>query len=143
MRLENVSTTAKANDYRCCVIIEILWSRSRLREMSSFLERRRNVIKVMHIHVHLNNNFHFISQRIHFLLTMEWCLPQKTAIMTRGRKNCASHYGNGWWFSACLVSNLNGVYYKKPQRTNNGITWLYWQNSSIWESLKSSKMMIR
>nr|XP_022302013.1 angiopoietin-4-like [Crassostrea virginica] len=58
-------------------------------------------------------------------------------------KNCASHYGNGWWFSACLVSNLNGVYYKKPQRTNNGITWLYWQNSSIRESLKSSKMMIR
>ena len=58
-------------------------------------------------------------------------------------KNCAAHYGNGWWFSACLASNLNGVYYKKPQKTNNGITWVHWQNSSIWETLQSSKMMIR
>ncbi|XP_078340242.1 ryncolin-1-like [Crassostrea virginica] len=57
--------------------------------------------------------------------------------------NCAASYRNGWWFNACHASNLNGIYYKKPKVTNDGMTWLYWGNKSAWDSLKSSRMMIR
>ena len=57
--------------------------------------------------------------------------------------NCAASYGNGWWFNSCNHSNLNGIYYKKPKITAAGITWYYWGNWSAWESLKSSRMMIR
>ena len=59
------------------------------------------------------------------------------------KKNCAATYGNGWWFNVCHYSNLNGIYYKKPQNTAAGMTWLYWGSKTAWDSLKSSKMMIR
>ena len=57
--------------------------------------------------------------------------------------NCAASYGNGWWFNACHASNLNGIYYKKPKNSSAGMTWFYWGNKSAWDSLKSSRMMIR
>ena len=57
--------------------------------------------------------------------------------------NCAATYGNGWWFNACHHSNLNGIYYKKPKNTAAGMTWVYWGSGSAWDSLKSSRMMIR
>ncbi|XP_056001370.1 microfibril-associated glycoprotein 4-like [Ostrea edulis] len=57
--------------------------------------------------------------------------------------NCAASYGNGWWFTRCLYSNLNGVYYRKPTVSSKGITWYLWGNKSIYESLKYSKMMIK
>lgn len=58
-------------------------------------------------------------------------------------KNCAEACGNGWWFGRCHNSNLNGIYYKKQTDTTAGMTWHYWENGSKWESLKSSKMMIK
>ena len=57
--------------------------------------------------------------------------------------NCAALYGNGWWFNGCLYSNLNGIYYKKPKVTSAGMTWYYWGSKTAWDSLKSSRMMIR
>lgn len=57
--------------------------------------------------------------------------------------NCAATYGNGWWFKNCHHSNLNGIYFKKQTSTNTGLTWYYWENGYKWESLKSSKMMIK
>lgn len=53
-----------------------------------------------------------------------------------GGGNCAATYGNGWWFVACLRSNLNGIYYKKPTSTQAGMTWYHWENGNKWESLK-------
>lgn len=57
--------------------------------------------------------------------------------------NCAASYGNGWWFNACHHSNLNGIYHKKLTHTAAGMTWLHWVNTNSWETLKSSKMMIK
>ncbi|XP_062597163.1 ryncolin-1-like [Saccostrea cucullata] len=57
--------------------------------------------------------------------------------------NCAASYGNGWWFNTCHHCNLNGIYYKKRTSSSAGMTWLYWGSTSSWDSLKSSKMMIK
>ena len=57
--------------------------------------------------------------------------------------NCAAGYGNGWWFKDCGHSNLNGRYHKKPKHAAAGMTWVYWASKSGYESLKSSRMMIR
>ena len=61
----------------------------------------------------------------------------------RWRGNCAASFGNGWWFFECHVSNLNGVYYKKPKIAENAMAWQRWGSKSTSESLKSSKMMLR
>lgn len=56
---------------------------------------------------------------------------------------CAQMLTGGWWFDACGLSNLNGIYY--PARNNirklNGIRWHYFQGPGY--SLKSTLMMIR
>ena len=57
--------------------------------------------------------------------------------------NCAASYSSGWWFNACHYTNLNGIYYKKPKVTAAGMTWYYWGSKTVFESLKSSRMMIR
>ncbi|NWJ01701.1 ANGP2 protein, partial [Crypturellus undulatus] len=56
---------------------------------------------------------------------------------------CAQMLSGGWWFDACGLSNLNGVYY--PARHNarklNGIRWHRFQGPSY--SLKGTRMLIR
>ncbi|NXF12266.1 ANGP4 protein, partial [Smithornis capensis] len=56
---------------------------------------------------------------------------------------CAQMLSGGWWFDACGLSNLNGIYY--PARNNirklNGIRWHHFQGPSY--SLKGTRMMIR
>ncbi|NWX95189.1 ANGP4 protein, partial [Nothoprocta ornata] len=56
---------------------------------------------------------------------------------------CAQMLSGGWWFDACGLSNLNGVYY--PARHNirklNGIRWHHFQGPSY--SLKGTRMLIR
>ncbi|XP_068768904.1 angiopoietin-4 isoform X2 [Struthio camelus] len=56
---------------------------------------------------------------------------------------CAQMLSGGWWFDACGLSNLNGIYY--PARHNirklNGIRWHYFQGPSY--SLKGTRMLIR
>uniref|UniRef100_A0A8C4WC98 Angiopoietin 4 n=1 Tax=Gopherus evgoodei TaxID=1825980 RepID=A0A8C4WC98_9SAUR len=56
---------------------------------------------------------------------------------------CAQMLSGGWWFDACGLSNLNGIYYpaKHNVRKLNGIRWHYFQGPSY--SLKGTRMMIR
>ncbi|NXT62496.1 ANGP4 protein, partial [Chaetops frenatus] len=74
---------------------------------------------------------------------------QGTKFSTRDADNdnclckCAQMLSGGWWFDACGLSNLNGIYY--PARNNirklNGIRWHHFQGPSY--SLKGTRMMIR
>ncbi|XP_006030610.1 angiopoietin-4 [Alligator sinensis] len=74
---------------------------------------------------------------------------QGTNFSTRDADNdnclckCAQMLSGGWWFDACGLSNLNGVYY--PARHNirklNGIRWPHFQGPSY--SLKGTRMLIR
>ncbi|NXQ94393.1 ANGP4 protein, partial [Sagittarius serpentarius] len=74
---------------------------------------------------------------------------QGTRFSTRDADNdnclckCAQMLSGGWWFDACGLSNLNGVYY--PARHNirklNGIRWHHFQGPSY--SLKGTRMLIR
>ncbi|KAH0619293.1 hypothetical protein JD844_019247 [Phrynosoma platyrhinos] len=74
---------------------------------------------------------------------------QGTGFSTRDADNdncmckCAQMLSGGWWFDACGLSNLNGIYY--PARHNirklNGIRWHYFQGPGY--SLKSTRMLIR
>ncbi|NWW89132.1 ANGP4 protein, partial [Rhynochetos jubatus] len=75
--------------------------------------------------------------------------PQGTRFSTRDADNdnclckCAQMLSGGWWFDACGLSNLNGIYY--PARHNirklNGIRWHHFQGPSY--SLKGTRMLIR
>uniref|UniRef100_A0A8C0U7I6 Angiopoietin-4-like n=1 Tax=Cyanistes caeruleus TaxID=156563 RepID=A0A8C0U7I6_CYACU len=74
---------------------------------------------------------------------------QGTQFSTRDADNdnclckCAQMLSGGWWFDACGLSNLNGIYY--PARNNirklNGIRWHHFQGPSY--SLRGTRMMIR
>ncbi|KFW77721.1 Angiopoietin-4, partial [Manacus vitellinus] len=74
---------------------------------------------------------------------------QGTQFSTRDADNdnclckCAQMLSGGWWFDACGLSNLNGIYY--PAQNNirklNGIRWHHFQGPSY--SLKGTRMMIR
>ncbi|XP_076869795.1 angiopoietin-4 [Brachyhypopomus gauderio] len=56
---------------------------------------------------------------------------------------CALMLTGGWWFDACGLSNLNGMYYTAGHniRKLNGIKWHHFRGPSY--SLKSTTMMIR
>ncbi|XP_041113416.1 fibrinogen-like 2a [Polyodon spathula] len=64
--------------------------------------------------------------------------------------NCGAYYSSGWWFDACMSSNLNGKYYYKNYKgVRNGIFWGTWHSlsnqhpSSYRQAFKTVKMMIR
>ncbi|XP_045688539.1 angiopoietin-4 isoform X1 [Phyllostomus hastatus] len=56
---------------------------------------------------------------------------------------CAQMLSGGWWFDACGLSNLNGIYYPAHNhvRKLNGIRWHYFQGASY--SLHATRMMVR
>ncbi|XP_055069410.1 angiopoietin-4 [Misgurnus anguillicaudatus] len=56
---------------------------------------------------------------------------------------CALMMTGGWWFDACGLSNLNGIYYTVGHniRKLNGIKWHHFRGPSY--SLQSTAMMIR
>ncbi|XP_051886911.1 angiopoietin-1 isoform X2 [Pristis pectinata] len=56
---------------------------------------------------------------------------------------CAQLLTGGWWFDACGLSNLNGMYYPagNHKRKLNGIKWHYFRGPSY--SLRATTMMIR
>ncbi|XP_051835454.1 angiopoietin-4 [Antechinus flavipes] len=74
---------------------------------------------------------------------------QGTNFSTRDSDNdnclckCAQMLSGGWWFDACGLSNLNGIYYpaKHNVRKLNGIRWHYFQGPSY--SLRATRMMVR
>ncbi|XP_062944452.1 angiopoietin-4-like [Cynocephalus volans] len=57
--------------------------------------------------------------------------------------NCALLLSGGWWFDACGLSNLNGVYFEVGDDTRNlkGIRWFSIRGPSY--SLRATRMMIR
>ncbi|XP_021110515.1 angiopoietin-4-like [Heterocephalus glaber] len=58
--------------------------------------------------------------------------------------NCAAMMSGGWWFDACGISNLNGVYHPAGQHKLkiNGIRWDSSSPGST-SSLRTSRMMMR
>ncbi|NXH13796.1 ANGP4 protein, partial [Bucco capensis] len=74
---------------------------------------------------------------------------QGTRFSTRDSDNdnclckCAQMLSGGWWFDACGLSNLNGIYYPARQRLRklNGIRWHHFQGPSY--SLRGTRMLIR
>uniref|UniRef100_A0A671SR90 Angiopoietin-4-like n=1 Tax=Sinocyclocheilus anshuiensis TaxID=1608454 RepID=A0A671SR90_9TELE len=56
---------------------------------------------------------------------------------------CALMMTGGWWFDACGLSNLNGIFYTVGHniRKLNGIKWHHFRGPSY--SLQSTSMMIR
>ncbi|XP_060043732.1 angiopoietin-4 isoform X2 [Erinaceus europaeus] len=74
---------------------------------------------------------------------------QGTNFSTRDSDNdnclckCAQMLSGGWWFDACGLSNLNGIYYpaRHHVRKLNGIRWHYFQGPSY--SLRATRMMLR
>ncbi|XP_057168596.1 angiopoietin-4 isoform X3 [Ursus arctos] len=74
---------------------------------------------------------------------------QGTNFSTRDADNdnclckCAQMLSGGWWFDACGLSNLNGIYYpaRHHARKLNGIRWHYFQGPSY--SLRATRMMVR
>uniref|UniRef100_H3A3W7 Fibrinogen like 2 n=1 Tax=Latimeria chalumnae TaxID=7897 RepID=H3A3W7_LATCH len=64
--------------------------------------------------------------------------------------NCGAYYSSGWWFDACMSSNLNGKYYHHNYKgVRNGIFWGTWHNvpdehlSSYRQAFKTVRMLIR
>ncbi|XP_062571879.1 microfibril-associated glycoprotein 4-like [Saccostrea cucullata] len=57
--------------------------------------------------------------------------------------NCAVLFSGGWWFKDCLVSHLNGFYYRNPVIATkaHGVVWYHWKGYKY--SLKSTTMMLR
>jgi ficolin len=58
-----------------------------------------------------------------------------------GATNCAAAYKGGWWFKACLPSNLNGQYVGN-NRDRKGVIWLA-ISTNAFNSLKFTQMRIR
>ncbi|GAB1287033.1 Angiopoietin-4 [Apodemus speciosus] len=75
--------------------------------------------------------------------------PQGTKFSTKDMDNdncmckCAQMLSGGWWFDACGLSNLNGIYYPVHEHLHkiNGIRWHYFRGPSY--SLHGSRMMLR
>lgn len=74
-----------------------------------------------------------------------YSLGEGTALTPLGPRvpKASSSPSTGWWFDACGLSNLNGVYYpaRHHARKLNGIRWHYFQGPSY--SLRATRMMLR
>uniref|UniRef100_A0A182RJI4 Fibrinogen C-terminal domain-containing protein n=1 Tax=Anopheles funestus TaxID=62324 RepID=A0A182RJI4_ANOFN len=57
--------------------------------------------------------------------------------------NCASQYNGGWWYKNCYSCMLNGEYVTSAEQyyQERGLIWVSY--TGPFNSLKSSKMMIR
>ena len=53
--------------------------------------------------------------------------------------NCAMTWKGAWWYEACHISNLNGLYLGAGQSSGTGIQWQNWQAYSM----KKTEMKIR
>ena len=53
--------------------------------------------------------------------------------------DCAELFYGGWWYNACLVSNLNGLY--NCTTHSEGDVWFPWRG--WYDPLKSTEMKLR
>ncbi|XP_075185863.1 fibrinogen-like protein 1 [Anomaloglossus baeobatrachus] len=56
-------------------------------------------------------------------------------------KSCSDQYESGWWFNACGLANLNGVWHAPPRHLHRS-TSVSWPSWKFAESLKFSKMFV-
>ncbi|XP_062401702.1 angiopoietin-1 [Sardina pilchardus] len=112
-----------------------------------------------HSHYALHDRFQLASEKQQYRLLLRGysgtagqvnsLVSPGTAFSTRDRDNdnclckCALMLTGGWWFDACGLSNLNGIYYAIGHniRKLNGIKWHHFRGPSY--SLRSTAMMIR
>eukprot|EP00058_Branchiostoma_floridae_P019693 XP_002605183.1 hypothetical protein BRAFLDRAFT_80875 [Branchiostoma floridae] len=66
---------------------------------------------------------------------------------TDSSTSMAEYFGGGWWFNGFGHSNLNGPYFRDPDRYNSndglGVFWYPFYSNNNNYSLKKTKMMIR
>jgi len=56
-------------------------------------------------------------------------------------RNCAGIRHGAWWYNACHVSNLNGIYrHANPSPVSDGVNWKNWKGKTY--SLKWTEMKI-
>ncbi|XP_075185862.1 fibrinogen-like protein 1 [Anomaloglossus baeobatrachus] len=56
-------------------------------------------------------------------------------------QSCSDQYQSGWWFNACGLANLNGVWHAPPRHLHRS-TSVSWPSWKFAESLKFSKMYL-
>ena len=56
--------------------------------------------------------------------------------------SCAVTFQGAWWYNNCMHANLNGLYLAGQSNTD-GITWLYFNATSSWNTLRYSEMKLR
>lgn len=56
--------------------------------------------------------------------------------------NCAERFSGAWWYTACLNSNLNGLYLRGAHESfGDGVNWYHWRGYKY--SLKNTVMKIK
>ena len=57
---------------------------------------------------------------------------------------CANVYLGGWWYSSCLLVNLNGPHDIPPNPSPNQVfARMIWYGGNVWHRVSSSEMKIR
>jgi len=65
---------------------------------------------------------------------------ERFATKDRDYRGCSNRYKGAWWYRACHISNLNGLYLP-GQTTPTSVAWRPWKGNYV--SLKKVEMKMR